>query len=147
MIEYKGFMAAVRRFQDGRAPNPRPAVEASIHARRRAKRDDENDGLSGMTGNARDAISERDATLAAVRRALADLPKHQRRMLVLICIDGMSYEEAAEVLDIPIGAMASRMARAREALQQRIASHFQTDVGGGIPPMPARLGATRGDHR
>jgi DNA-directed RNA polymerase specialized sigma24 family protein len=146
MTKYKRFMAAVGRLQDYRKPNPRPAVEAAIHARRRVERDG-IDVAGGMAGSIGEGVSERNLTLAAVRRALADLPKHQRTLLVLICVDGMSYGEAASVLDIPIGAMASRMARARKALHEQIASHCLTDIGGGIPPAPARLGATRGDLR
>jgi DNA-directed RNA polymerase specialized sigma24 family protein len=148
MTKYKRFMAAVGRLQDYRKPNPRPVVEATSYARRRGERDDVNNVARGMTGVVGEAISERDITLAAVRRALADLPKHQRRMLILICVDGMSYEGAAKVLDIPIGAMASRMARAREALHEQIASYSQAGVAGaGIPPMSAWAGMTRGEHR
>jgi RNA polymerase sigma-70 factor, ECF subfamily len=41
------------------------------------------------------------------------LPEAQRLVMVLIAVEGMSYREAAEVLDVPIGTVMSRLARAR----------------------------------
>lgn len=58
-------------------------------------------------------------TLAAVRQSLNQLPAEQRTVLVLICIDGLSYQQAADVLGIPIGTVLSRIARGRESLRQR----------------------------
>ncbi len=98
-----------------------------------------------MTGNVGEAIAECNITLATVRRALADLPEHQRIMLILICVDGMSYNDAAEILDIPIGVMGSRMAKAREALHKQIASYSHT--GTMIPLMSACTGQGQGEHR
>jgi len=103
------------------------------------------DAACEVTGNAGEAIDERSITPATVRRALVDLPEHQRIMLILICVDGMSYKEAAEVLDIPIGAMASRVAKAREALHKQIASYSHT--GTMIPLMSACTGQGQGEHR
>lgn len=44
------------------------------------------------------------------------LPEGQRAVLTLIAVEGLSYREVAEVLDIPIGTVTSRLVRAREAL-------------------------------
>jgi DNA-directed RNA polymerase specialized sigma24 family protein len=143
MIKFEGFMAAVRHLQDYRKQNSRPAA---IDALRRAERD-VADVACGITGNVGEAVTEHNVTQAAVCRALADLPKYQRTMLILICVDGMSYQEAADVLDIPIGAMANRMARARRALHEQIVSHSQAGAAGtGIPSMPAWAGTARGEH-
>src|SRR5476649_2196172 len=84
MTKYKRFIAAVRHLQDYQKQNTRPAVEASINARRRPERDAGTEFAFGMTGFVGEAISERNITLAAVRRAMAELPKHQRAMLRLI---------------------------------------------------------------
>ena len=102
------------------------------------------DAACEVTGNAGEAIAERSITPATVRRALVDLPEHQRIMLILICVDGMSYKEAAEVLDIPIGAMASRVAKAREALHEQIASHSHTSTI--FPPASACKVTGQGEH-
>ena len=146
MTKYKRFMAAVGRLQDYRKPNPRPAVEATSYARRRGERDDVNDVARGMTGVGGEAISERNITLAAVRHALAHLPKHQRRMLILICVDGMSYKATAELLDVSIGTMAARVAGAREALDEEIALRSRPDIGCLTTRLePARADAERGE--
>ncbi|UEM04782.1 sigma-70 family RNA polymerase sigma factor [Skermanella rosea] len=55
--------------------------------------------------------------LQEMARALDDLPAPQRETLLLVVLEGLSYEEAACVLDVPIGTVRSRMSRAREALQ------------------------------
>ncbi|HEY1393594.1 MAG TPA: sigma factor-like helix-turn-helix DNA-binding protein, partial [Methylibium sp.] len=49
--------------------------------------------------------------------AMAGLSEDQRMAVSLVLIEGLPYKEAAEVLDIPIGTLTSRLARAREALQ------------------------------
>jgi len=41
------------------------------------------------------------------------LPDEQREVLVLVCVEGLTYNEAAEVLDVPAGTVMSRLARAR----------------------------------
>jgi RNA polymerase sigma-70 factor (ECF subfamily) len=55
-------------------------------------------------------------TLAEVARALDALPEEQRAALALVVLEGCSYAETAEALDIPIGTVMSRIARARAAL-------------------------------
>jgi RNA polymerase sigma-70 factor (ECF subfamily) len=53
-------------------------------------------------------------------RALADLPDHYRTVLVLSDLEEFTYGEIAETLEIPIGTVRSRLARARCALQGRL---------------------------
>jgi len=50
-------------------------------------------------------------------RALSTLSVEHRQVLLLISLEGLSYREVAEVLDIPIGTVMSRLARARERLR------------------------------
>ena len=54
----------------------------------------------------------------SVQSALARLPEEQRMAIALVLIEGLSYREAAEAMDVPIGTLTSRLARGREALQQ-----------------------------
>lgn len=56
--------------------------------------------------------------LAGVTAALQKLPAEQREVLVLVCVEDMSYRDAAEVLAIPIGTVMSRLARARKNLME-----------------------------
>jgi len=54
-----------------------------------------------------------------VRAVLADLPVDQRAILVLRDLEGMSEEEAARLLDAPVGTVKSRLHRARAAFRER----------------------------
>ncbi|GAB4384432.1 MAG: sigma-70 family RNA polymerase sigma factor [Phycisphaerales bacterium] len=54
----------------------------------------------------------------AVRRALESLPDEHRVILVLRDVRGLEYDQLAEVLDIPVGTVRSRLFRARRALRQ-----------------------------
>jgi RNA polymerase sigma-70 factor, ECF subfamily len=58
--------------------------------------------------------------LGEVRRALDRLPPDQRTTLLLVTVDGLSYREAAEVMQVPVGTIMSRLARARIALQLQL---------------------------
>lgn len=55
-------------------------------------------------------------TLAQVNGAMNKLPDEQRTVLSLVALEGCSYKQAAEILDMPIGTVMSRLARARKAL-------------------------------
>ena len=48
--------------------------------------------------------------------ALAQLPDEQRTVLLLVTVEELSYSDAAQVLDVPIGTVMSRLSRARERL-------------------------------
>jgi RNA polymerase sigma-70 factor (ECF subfamily) len=53
-------------------------------------------------------------------RALAALPEHYRVVVVLADVEGLKYGEIAEALDVPVGTVRSRLARARCALQRTL---------------------------
>jgi RNA polymerase sigma-70 factor (ECF subfamily) len=55
-----------------------------------------------------------------VRNALEDLPPEFREVIVLRELEGMSYKEVATVTGVPIGTVMSRLARARDRLQQSL---------------------------
>lgn len=54
----------------------------------------------------------------AIQKAVSLLSEEHRLVVGLVLVDGLGYKEAAEVLEIPVGTLTSRLARAREALQQ-----------------------------
>lgn len=57
---------------------------------------------------------------AAAEQALAQLPLDQRLAVALVLIDGLSYREAAEVLEVPVGTLTSRLVRGRMTLQEQL---------------------------
>jgi RNA polymerase sigma-70 factor, ECF subfamily len=63
-----------------------------------------------------DATRGAPADLLAVQEALAQLPEEQRIAVALVLIEGLSYKEAAHIMQVPIGTLTSRLARGREAL-------------------------------
>lgn len=62
--------------------------------------------------------TENALMLKATRSAIGDLPDDQREVLVLVCVDDLSYQETSDILDVPIGTVMSRLARARKKLSQ-----------------------------
>jgi RNA polymerase sigma-70 factor (ECF subfamily) len=62
-----------------------------------------------------DAIPEE-----SVKRALEDLPEQFRIAVLLADVEGFSYKEIAEITDVPIGTVMSRLHRGRKALQRRL---------------------------
>jgi RNA polymerase sigma-70 factor (ECF subfamily) len=73
----------------------------------------ELEGLQSSDG--RDVVESR-FNFEAAKRGMASLPEPQRVLVALVCIEGLSYKEAASALGIPVGTVMSRLARARQAL-------------------------------
>ncbi|MFN0218591.1 MAG: RNA polymerase sigma factor [Hyphomicrobium sp.] len=70
-----------------------------------------------------DRISERAearSDLDVVRQTMDELPDDQRAVLILVAIDGQSYQDAAEILGVPIGTIMSRLSRARAKLADAV---------------------------
>ena len=51
---------------------------------------------------------------------MQQLTEEHRSVLMLVAVEGLSYREAAEVLEVPIGTVTSRLVRARGALMKRL---------------------------
>jgi RNA polymerase sigma-70 factor (ECF subfamily) len=77
--------------------------------------DESGEDIPDETANA-EAILMREADDAAVRQAVEDLPDPFREALVLRELQDMSYREIAEITEVPIGTVMSRLARARRLL-------------------------------
>lgn len=80
-------------------------------------------------------VVETALMLQAARAEIDRLPGDQREVILLICVEELTYKEASEVLAIPIGTVMSRLARARIAIARGI----------GINPPTARSPARAGD--
>ena len=70
--------------------------------------------------NVSDGSGQTDEQLA-IAQAMAGLPDEQRIAVALVLIDGLSYADAAEVLEIPPGTLNSRVMRGRMALMEALA--------------------------
>ncbi|MBI3943003.1 MAG: sigma-70 family RNA polymerase sigma factor [Chloroflexi bacterium] len=58
--------------------------------------------------------------------ALKSLPKLYQMVVVLVDVEGLSYKETAQVLDVPIGTVMSRLYRGRSLLRQELSQHLGT---------------------
>lgn len=67
-----------------------------------------------------DRSVEAQMTLDRVLSVMRTLPDAMRSVLALVTIDGLSYQEAATSLEVPIGTVMSRLARARAELMKRM---------------------------
>lgn len=64
----------------------------------------------------------RNETIEAVRQAVLSLPEHYREVVVLCSLHEMSYDQAAAVIDCPVGTVRSRLNRARAMLIEKLHS-------------------------
>lgn len=81
------------------------------------------------------APQEHRVRLGELMRALAALPQEQRSVILLVSVEDLSYAEAAETLNIPIGTVMSRLARGRHRLQRALDGELDqvTSRQGAVP--------------
>lgn len=77
---------------------------------------------------ASDRQVERGQTSEVVARAIARLPEVYREALILRDIEGLAYEEIAEILDVPGGTVRSRINRARLMLKDKLQGFAQNEL-------------------
>ncbi|MGH8145073.1 MAG: RNA polymerase sigma factor [Rhodanobacteraceae bacterium] len=88
-----------------------------LDSRRRAKRYASLlDHFRRGDGDAQPSV-EREVVAQSVLQSLAALPTEQRNLLLWVSVEGLSYREVAQILDVPIGTVMSRLSRARQALR------------------------------
>lgn len=73
-----------------------------------------------------EALLLQSAETQMLRQALEELPLEFREVIVLRELEGLSYKQIADVVEIPLGTVMSRLARARKRLQQILASRGNT---------------------
>lgn len=88
----------------------------SQKVRRDATREPAAQGEQVLEGE-RQVLGE--MTLEEVQQVLRSMTDDQRAVLELVAVEGYSYKEAAAILEIPVGTIMSRLARARATLAQR----------------------------
>ncbi len=95
---------------------------------------DERHDIAGVSG---EREMEARLTLNSVAQAIGDLADDQREVLLLVCVEELSYRDAAEVLAVPIGTVMSRLARARKNLAEAT----------GISAAPTRSAVIKGTSK
>ncbi len=107
----------------------------SVHANAMRRRSRAVDSQAIEAGNGAEGVSppsqDDGLEIRDLARSLADLSDEQRQVVLLVGLEGMSYREVAEVLEIPVGTVMSRLARGRERLRRL--------MGGETPSVPRRV--------
>jgi RNA polymerase sigma-70 factor (ECF subfamily) len=67
--------------------------------------------------NVADRAGESHIQRLSLQAAMEQLPQEQRLVVALVLVEGLAYKEAAELLEVPMGTVTSRLARARETLE------------------------------
>ncbi len=80
------------------------------------------------TSSSPEALLLKNSDRQEIMRALEELPVEFREVMVLRELEGMSYKEIAEMAEVPIGTVMSRLARARKQLQQALGQRLQPGV-------------------
>lgn len=70
-----------------------------------------------------DESAESHQQRMAIQKAVSLLSEEHRLVIGLVLVEGLPYKEAAEVLEIPMGTLTSRLVRARAALQETLSEH------------------------
>ena len=93
------------------------------------------DDIAELEGSDGRTVTENRLTLASVFAAMEKLPNDQQILVALVCVDGLSYKEAADTLQLPIGTVMSRLSRARQSIAEAL-----------MEPNPAPLATVREAH-
>lgn len=92
--------------------NRRARTRRGVHA-------DIDDGVMQIADDSH-ARMEASMELGDVDKAMARLPEDQREAVMLVLVEGYAYREAADILEVPIGTLTSRLSRGREALVREL---------------------------
>ncbi len=104
----------------------RIANNAALDILRRRKEEVDIDDLPlAASGNGVEQSVIRQQQAEAVRRAVLALPAASRSVLVLREYEGLSYQEIADSLEIPLGTVMSRLAYARGKLKQELSRQLE----------------------
>lgn len=136
---------ALRKSAQLRDPKARDAWLFSILANcyrdhfRKLREMDDIDELEISIEITPETESNRNEIIDKVRAAIARLPQGQRQVVTLVDIEGFSYVEVAQILDVPIGTVMSRLCRARAAMKNILLPEFQQSMAVSNPSTLRRI--------
>ncbi len=95
-------------------------------------------GPDDVTADERSRLSQPAGQLLSLElgdvvRAIAALPFEQREVVLLVGLEGMSYQAVADILDVPIGTVMSRLSRGRSALHRMVEEGWETEGARKLP--------------
>ncbi len=100
-------------------------IDQARGRKRRGEHADIDDAALHIVGEDGRVVAERRLMLKAAWSAFETLSPELRAAASLVILNGASYQEAAETLDVPIGTIMSRVARSRRALEQAVGGPSQ----------------------
>jgi len=136
---------ALRKSSQLRDPKARDAWLFSILANcyrdhfRKLREMDDIDELEISSEITPETESNRNEIIDKVRAAIARLSQGQRQVVTLVDIEGFSYVEVAQILDVPIGTVMSRLCRARVAMKNILIPEFQQGMSAANPSTLRRI--------
>jgi RNA polymerase sigma-70 factor (ECF subfamily) len=108
--------------------------------RRRVKFESQYDPEDYISRQYVEPSQETEMQLKRVKEAMQELSDEHRTILIMICVNGIKYQQAAKILELPVGTVRSRLSRARERLSEILgesAGETQEPVSGKHPvPLP-----------
>jgi len=133
-VAQEASLRAFRYFGSFRGDNPRAwllsIVRNAFYTWLRKNRPEKTVEINDETLDIEDASANAEtlnpqfADADAVRRAIAELPVEFREIVILREMEGFSYKEIADLAEVPIGTVMSRLARARKLLQKRLTAEL-----------------------
>jgi len=91
------------------------SIMHNVHVNQARRREPEAVGHEIELASA--PTQEHGLALRDMQRALAALPVEQREVLMLVAVEELRYDEVADILNVPVGTVMSRLSRARERLR------------------------------
>lgn len=108
--------------------------------RRKVKFETQYDCESFIMNQSADPAQDNISELSQVNEAMDLLSDEHKTVLICVCVKGMKYQEVAEMLDIPVGTVRSRLSRAREQLQEALMQRAEQHT---LASMPGHIAAMR----
>jgi RNA polymerase sigma-70 factor (ECF subfamily) len=71
---------------------------------------------------------ETNVLMQQIVRIVDQLPEKQRTVMLLVTVEGLSYQEAAQVLGVPVGTVMSRLSRARQSVGSRLDKQEKVEI-------------------
>jgi RNA polymerase sigma-70 factor (ECF subfamily) len=100
-----------------------------VRNRRRAEWDD---SYLSTVADAASLDPETYVLVQQIVRIVDQLPEKQRTVMLLVTVEGLSYQEAASVLGVPVGTIMSRLSRARQSVGSRFDVQEKAEVQEGM---------------